>query len=500
MTKAPAWTKDEQKVLNQIQSWYNDPVTFVKQMFGIVPDDWQIDYLNHIALGPEPRTGASACKGPGKTCAEAWAIWWFVYTRPDAQVICTSITADNLRDNLWKELSLWYSKAPALQHAFEIRGERIVSRTRPKTWFCAARSWPQDADQTRQADALAGFHGKHVMFVLDEMGSYPLGVLMAAEAIFSNKDVDEAKLIAAWNPTSTQHAAYHVCTRDRGRWNIINISGDPEDPKRSPRISKDWAQGLIDLFGRDNDYVRVNVLGLFPLVGEDKLLGPDQVAAAQKRDVPLRALDGEASVWGLDVARFGGDRSVLRERCGPVAMRPHVWRQLDGPSLAQRVVNVLEHAKRSPDYLFIDVTGGAGASPYDHLVLMGWGHIAIPVEFGGSADDPKFCDKRTEMYWRMAHWLKKYGCLPKDSSELAQELTEPSFGYRTRAKLTRLALETKEELRRRGVASPDEADALALTFYQERTPKREFLKSMNEIAHREGGLIHTPTWAEKMRS
>jgi phage terminase large subunit len=174
----PPWDPAEEEALAALTGWIRDPVLFVRQVFGAIPDEWQADALR--AIPANPRVGMSACKGPGKSCVLAWTIWWFIYTREDAQVMCTSITGDNLKDNLWKELSVWYSKSPMLQRAFEVRGERIIHRERPKTWWVSARTWAQNADPTQQANTLAGFHGAHVMVVLDEMGDYPDGVVVAA--------------------------------------------------------------------------------------------------------------------------------------------------------------------------------------------------------------------------------------------------------------------------------------------------------------------------------
>jgi hypothetical protein len=457
-----------------LQRWARDPVAYVREVFGVEPDDWQADALRAVATNT--RVGMSACKGPGKSAVLAWCGWWFVSTRPLANVVAISITEANLRDGLWKELSLWLARPRAawLRETFRQTAERITANEAPQSWWISARAFPQSADQTQQANTIAGIHGKHVLVLLDEMGDYPDGVLAAAEGVFANSGIDEAKIAAAWNPTRTEGPAYRVCTRDRQRWHIVHITGDPEHPKRSPRISIEWARQQIDDWGRDNDWVRVNVLGEFPRTVSDKLLGPDEVQAAMERDADPRGLEFEASAWGLDVARQGDDRSVLRERVGQVAFRPFVWRNLEGVPLAQRVAHILNESKRKPDYLFIDMTGGWGTSPYDHLKLLGWGDILVPVEFAGGADDEKYNNKRTEMWCRMAQWIKKGGCLPSDDAGLAGELTVPTYRYRASGKHTTFCLESKEEMRSRGIPSPDEADALACTFHTERLVKKSW--------------------------
>jgi hypothetical protein len=457
----PPLTPEDEAAVDALASWIDDPVKFVRDNFAAEPDAWQVTALEAVARSP--RVALNACKGPGKSCGEAWAILWFLATRVDAQVICTSITADNLRDGLWKELALWHSKSPFLQRCFDVRGERIVSRERPKTWWVSARSWSQSADPTKQASTLAGFHGRHILIVLDEVGSYPEGVFAAAEAIFANEHCDEAKLLVGGNPESVDGPLYRIASKDRARWVVIHVTGDPDDPKRSPRISIVWAQQQIDDWGRDNDWVRVNVLGLFPKVSSDKLLGPDDITLAEKRTVSDADYLCEPIIFGLDVARFGSDRSVLYKRQGPVLFTPDVWRGLDGNQLGDRVAVILGRQSRRPDAVFVDA-GGPGASAVDRLRHLGWGDILLPIDFGGSALDTKFANLKAEMAWKAADWVKKLGCLPQGDGELASELCAPKIRFKTVGKRTVFVLESKEELKARGVPSPDKADALGLTF------------------------------------
>jgi hypothetical protein len=485
-------SEEEQAAIAAMKRWRLDPVLWVRQVLKAEPDAWQGDALSAVAT--EPKVGLSACAGPGKSALLAWVGLWWEHTHYDAQAICTSVTRENLRDGLWKEIATWYGKALLLQDAFELQGQRLVHRERPETWWLAARGWAKDADVHAQASALGGFHTKHALFLMDEIGTLPDAVLVTAERIFTG-GMDTARLVCAWNPETTTGAAYRISTKDRRRWHIVNITADPDDPKRTPRVSRDWAQQQIDDWGRDSDFVRVNVLGLFPQRGSDNLLGPDDIVRAQGRDVPFHALNNEASIWGLDPARSpNGDRSVLRERCGPVAFRPYVWRGLDGPTLAQRASFVLNESKRKPDYIFVDV-GGVGASAYDHLCLLGWKSITVPVDFAGAPEDERFHDKNAEMHYRLAQWVAKYGCLPLECGALASELTTRTFAFKARGKRTAYAVESKDDLKERGLPSPDEADALALTFASSRTPKRGFEL---ELDRRKGTheAKHERTWRE----
>jgi hypothetical protein len=465
---------DRAELAQRLKVWRDDPCRFVLDVFGALPDRWQEQALQAIAV--DQRVAMSACKGPGKSCVLAWTIWWFLATRVDAQIICTSVTGKNLQDGLWKELAVWQSKSGLLQDLFEITSERIISREQPKTWWASARSWAQDADATQQANTLAGFHAAHVMIVLDEIGSYPLGVLAAAEGIFANKDV-EAKIVGAGNPTRPDGPLYLIAGKNRGvlpearrkgekqkpgKWDVIFITGDPDDPARSPRIDAAWAQQLIDDFGRDHDWVRVNVLGQFPRVGEDKLLGPDDIVTAEARSCLETDFNSEPIIFGLDVARMGQDRSVLYKRQGCVAWRPWVWRKLDSTQLGDAVAQVLRNEK-DYDYLVVDL-GGPGAGVFDRLKLLGFEECIIPIDFGGSPLDARNADRGTEAWMSLKDWVLQRGCLPSGDGELGAELTTRSYDFKVRGKRTCFVLEPKPSLRARGLPSPDKADALALTF------------------------------------
>lgn len=452
--------EEQRQFAAQLARWATDPGAFVREVFFAEPDAWQAETLRAVAT--DPRVAMSACKGPGKSCLLAWVIWWFLATRPDAQVMCTSITGPNLKDNLWKELAFWYGKNLFLQYYFDIGSERIFNRESPRTWWCSARSWAQDADATQQANTLAGFHGQHVLIVLDEVGDYPMGVLAAAEGIFANKDID-AHLVIAGNPTRTDGPLFHVTTTDRARWRVVYITGDPDDPKRSPRISLEWAREMIATLGRDHDWVRVNVLGQFPRVGSDRLLGPDDINAAEQRACLEADFTYEPIVYGLDVARFGEDRSVLYKRQGTVVFRPWVWRGLDGTQLGDQVAKILLEEPGGYDYLVVDA-GGPGTSVIDRLRVLGHGEGLIPVDFGGAPLDERYADRGTEAWFKTAEAIRKYACLPAGDGELGAELTDRKYGYAMVAKRTKFKLESKRDLKARGKPSPDKADGLALTY------------------------------------
>lgn len=447
----------------QIRAWREDPVYFVRNQFKIEPDEWQKDALR--SYRDNKRTGLVACKGPGKSTADAWCAWWTLACFPDSEGFALSITGDNLKDGLWKELAKWRDKSPLLIQAFTMNSDRIASKDRPKTWWLSARSFPKQADKEQQADTIAGLHADHVFIILDEFGDYPDGVLPAAEGIFAN-DV-WARILVSGNPTKTGGSLHRICTRDAKLWNLIHITGDPDDPKRSPRISMTWAREQIAQWGRDNPWVMANVLGQFPPTSSDKLIGIDVVMAAQARDMPRKTFLRDARLWGLDPARSGnGDEIGFARRQGILCKPIETWRGMDGIQLgniiAQKIMEAQE-ANEEPDAIFIDV-GGVGSSCVDHLRFLGYGHLIHAIDFGWAAIDNRFYDYRSEMWWKMAEWLKrKPACLPTDMI-LQAELVEPTMEFRIVSKRTQFKLESKKEMKVRGVESPNRADALCLTF------------------------------------
>jgi len=200
-----------------------------------------------------------ACKGPGKTAILAWVSWLFLATRPHPKIAATSVSGDNLSDNLWSEMAKWQGKSKFLKEMFVWTKTRIFAKHHPETWFMSARSWSKAADPSKQADTLAGLHADYIMFILDEVGGIPDAIVATAEAALATGI--ECKLVMAGNPTQTSGPLYRACTKEKHLWWNISITSDPEDPKRTPRVSIEWAKQQIEKYGRDNPWVLVNAFG-----------------------------------------------------------------------------------------------------------------------------------------------------------------------------------------------------------------------------------------------
>lgn len=436
-----------------VAGWIDDIVKFAKDVFDLELDAWQVIVAREVVKGN--RVAMQACKGPGKTFLLAVIVWWFLATRPHPKVACTSISGDNLKDGLWTELSKLQKRSPLLRAKFTWTKERVFSNEHPETWWASARKWSKDSDPQQQANTLAGLHADYILFVIDEAGGVPDGVASAAEAALASGI--ESKIILAGNPTHLEGPLYRAATTERPLWYIHEITADPDDPLRAPRVSVEWARELIAKHGRKHSIVLVNVLGKFPEQQSNVLIGVNDVQDSAKRILPNGIERGFARILGIDVARFGDDASVFFGRQGLTTTMPKAFYKQDSMYIAgQAAVSI---GKWHPDGVFVDASGGYGAGVVDRLQQLNYDVIGI--EFGGSAlNDAKFVNRRTEMWWLMAEWIKGGGKIP-DDAQLRRELLAPHYDFDG---ANRIRLEEKKEIKKRLGFSPDFADALALTF------------------------------------
>jgi len=441
-----------------IKRWREHHSQFVREVFGVEPDAWQAEILE--AFPSNPRLAMKACKGPGKTCVLAWLAWNFLLTRPHPKVAATSITSDNLSDGLWTEMAKWQKKSPLLVAAFTWTKTRIFAKEHPETWWMSARTWPRTASREQQADTLAGLHAEYLLFILDEAGGIPDAVMAAAEAGLSTGT--EAHLLIAGNPTHLEGPLYRAVSSERKLWYVVEITGDPDDPKRASRVSEQWARDQIEKYGRENPWVLVNVFGRFPPSSLNALLGPDEVKDAMARQLAAGSYEHAAKILGIDVARQGDDRSVIFPRQGLMARRPTILRVPDGYQVAGRVA--IEADLWGADSLMVDGTGGWGAGVIDALRSMN--RTSVDVQFSGAPLDARFYNKRAEIWWLMAEWVKHGGQLP-DEPDLVGELTTPQYSF----KGDKILIESKDQVKDRLGRSPDMADGLAVTFAFPVAPK-----------------------------
>lgn len=436
---------------DQLRRWRADPSVFVREVFGAIPDPWQDEILK--AFPSNQRIAMKASKGPGKSTVLAWLAWNFLVTRPDPKIAAASISGDNLRDGLWSEMAKWREKSPLIKGTFVWQKERIFHKDHPETWWMSARNWSKSADPSSLGNTLAGLHADYIMFLLDESGGLPEAIMASAEAALSS--CIEGHIVQAGNPTHLEGPLYRACTTDRALWKVVEITSDPDNPLRSPRVKEDWAREQILKYGRDNPWVLVNVFGTFPPSSMNALIGPEEVQAAIRRRYREGDISAHARILGIDVARFGDDSSIIFPRQGLQAFTPFQFRNLSGTEGAE--VTLRKWNEFQADGVFIDNTGGFGASWIDNLNRLG--KAPIPIHFSGESTSPQYFNKRAEMAFLLVEWVKAGGALP-DCLELQQALTQTTYTF----KGEKLILEPKEDVKAKIGHSPDHMDALMLTF------------------------------------
>lgn len=451
----------------EIARWRRDSIYAAHKLFQFEPDPAQVELLEAFNDPAKQRIAMQACKGPGKTAGIAVCCWIFLATRLHPKIAATSISGDNLQDNLWPEMSKWQQRSPYLQRKFLWQKTRIVSKEHPETWWMSARTWSRSADKEKLGLTLAGLHADNTLAVLDESGGIPDAVMATADASLSTEG-GEHRIIQAGNPTHIEGPLYRAATVERHLWTLITITGDPNAANRSPRISVKWAKEQIDKYGIDNPWVLVNVFGKFPPSSINTLLGPDEVNEAMRRHYQESVYAQDAKILGIDPGRFGGARSVIFPRQGLQALRPVVIRpnrsQRDWTgSFAGRIVQA--HNKWKSDAQFIDETGGWGAGILDACIVGGLPIIGI--NSSSNAIDPRYYNRRAEMLFKAADWVKKGGALP-NMPELVREATAATYTFNK----GKLLVEPKEQVMEKlGGESPDLWDAFSETFAQEVVPK-----------------------------
>lgn len=466
---APVFAMTDRDVAaSAIRAWRAEPEKMAWDLFEFTPDRWQLGVFRAFADTTDPRNrriAMQACAGPGKSAAEAVLGWNFLLcysdgaNHPNALAI-SGEGRENLRDGLWKEMAVWRGRSPLLERAFDQTAERIFAREAPKTWFMAARSYAKLANADAQGRALSGLHARAILYLIDESGDASPAVLRSAEQGMGN--CEWGKIVTAGNPTSLLGLLHTAVAEQSHLWCVIRITGDPDDPDRSPRIPIEWAQQMIDTYGRDNPWVQAYILGKFPAGTLNALVSPDQVRDAMKRYAkPEDYLFAQKRI-GVDVARFGDDSTVLFPRQGLVARNPVPLRGAKSHEIAARLI--LGKEKFKSELEFIDDTGGWAAGVIDACELAGV--ALVPINFSGDASDPRYFNKRSEIMFRAAEWVKTKGCLPN-----VPQLVREASAHRYWFDKGKLRVAEKDQVKKAlNGQSPDYWDALCLTFAYEEMP------------------------------
>lgn len=426
-----------------IARYRDDPVGFVINVLGAKPLPWQVEFLEAVARG-ERRISIRAGHGVGKSTACSWAIIWHLVTRYPQKTVCTAPTASQLFDALFSEVKHWINRLPEmLRQLFEVTSDRIVLKASPESSFVSART-----SSAERPEALAGVHSEHVLLICDEASAIPEPIFESAAGSMSGH---AATTVLIGNPTKNSGLFFRTHHALKTDWFTMHVSCIDVPGL----VSDDFVKQIAATYGEESNAFRVRVLGEFALRDDDVLIPAELVDAAMLRDITPDV--GDPIVYGLDVARFGNDRSVLCKRQGNVVLPFRVWSGLDLMQLVGAVV-VEANADR-PAEICVDSIG-LGSGVADRLREMG-----LPVRDVNVAEsaalNPQANRLRDDLWMQVRDWLRARACQLPKNDDLRQELVSPTYKFTSTGKLQ---VEPKESLKKRGMRSPDIADALCLTF------------------------------------
>jgi len=383
------------------------------------------------------------------TAYAAWLICWFVNTRVPFKVAVTAPSSSQLFDVLWPELLKWFQKLPpGWAGLWDYTSDHITLKGDAEC-FVTARTSRSD-----KPEAMSGIHSTHVLLVADEASGIDEAVYQAAGGSMSTPG---AITVLIGNPTRSSGTFYAAHMLERDRWFTMRVSSAD-----SPRVTRGYVEELAQRYGMDSNAYRVRVQGEFPAADSDTLIAASLVDDAMARDVDI---DPDAPcIWGVDVARFGSDASVLIKRKGNVVIEmPRRWRQVDTMMLAGAIKAEYDAAgPYKPALICIDVIG-IGAGVVDRLHEQNLPILGINVAEAASTSG-RFGRLRDELWCRCKDWLETRAVrLPRDE-QLRDDLVAPKYAFLSDG---RMQIESKNLMRARGLASPDAADALNLTFAEQ---------------------------------
>jgi hypothetical protein len=319
----------------------------------------------------------------------------------------------------------------------------LTATESPDAWRCDAMT----CEETN-SEAFAGLHAisSTPFYIFDEASAVPEKIYEVAQGGLTD---GEPMFFVFGNPTRNTGFFKNIFGKLKHRWVTKRI-----DSRTVEGTNKELLNQWVDDNGEDSDFVRVRIRGEHPKASVTQLIPSDVVEKSLGRPMPRHLYDFAPKVLGVDVAWYGDDRNCIWLRRGLASKLLWQGREVSSVDLAGLVAQFED--KYQVDATFIDA--GMGNGVIDQLRRIG--RDPTPVYFGGKATSNKFVNKRIEMWHSVLEWLKLGGSLPKDL-DLLEDLIGPEYFFNLRGQMQ---LESKESMKKRGLASPDLADGLALTF------------------------------------
>lgn len=423
-----------------------DPVT--RQ--GVTEQQWEASRLLVECRRLSIRSG----HGTGKSAFLAWTILWAMTCWHPVKAGATAPTATQLHDVLWSELGMWHQRMPPeLKAQFRWTNERFERLDVPQEAFATARTARKE-----QPEALQGLHSQTMLIIVDEASGVFEEIFRAGEGSLSTEG---AFVVLAGNPTRMEGFFYDSHNKDRSRWATLHWNGED-----SPLVSRDYIEEMAQKYGTQSTYYRIKVKGDFA-GNPDGIIALDVIESAIGREVEPFGPE----VWGVDVARFGPDRtSLCRRRGNSMPVKIESWRGKDTMQTAGLLkirYDEAEQAGRAPEAIYVDVIG-LGAGVVDRCR-----ELDLPVVGVNVSETPavreQYSRLRDELWFLAREWFHARNVAIVRDDDLIAELTLPTYRLLSTGKKQ---VESKDDLKKRGVTSPDLADAFCLTFAQGK-PKRK---------------------------
>lgn len=449
----------------RVSVWRKDIAAFAWDNFKFIPDEWQKDAFHLIEKAETKRISIKSGQGVGKTAFSAIVFLWFLVCFPNSRVVATAPTRQQLNDVLWAELEKWRQKSEMLKHLLKWTKTYLYVNGREKRWFGVARA-------SSKPENMQGFHEDNMLFIVDEASGVDEEVLEAIRGTLSGIN---NKLLFVGNPTKTTGMFYDSHTSERSRWATLTV-----DSEKSPRTNKENIRALIEKYGAESNVVRVRVHGLFPLAEDDVFIPISLIEQSVSTDIK----ESEKPIIldiGVDVARFGDDKTVIGYRADGIVKFYKKRHGQDTMATANDVImlgNVLrlKYPKFSRQICIKIDDSGVGGGVTDRLRQLkslypeqySWMRI-IPVNFGMRIKNSSYYDDTTTYMMSVLKALisnkdeqgnpkKSELQLPNDN-DLIGQLSVRKYLLTDSGKLK---VESKKDMKKRDLPSPDEADCVLL--------------------------------------
>lgn len=452
---------------------------FVEKMMGVKPTFQQKEILDMYLI--HSRLVIVSGHGIGKSSALSWLIIHALLFTKEITVPCSAPTSAAIRDILFREVRKWVEKMPIyLKKQIEVTTKYIrwVDETGNPS---ANRTVLPKTAKVGQAQALAGMHSDVVLTLIDEASAVEPAIFEVLEGTLTGKN---SRIILIGNPTVRAGYFYEASRDKTGLWKKLHFSSED-----SPNVDMKWIREMEDKYGRESNIFKVRVLGEFPASGENTFMNAINLDSAYDREQEVHEGFQGKKLAGFDPARFGNDASALVIRSGFSIDYITQWRNKD----LMESVGLIKQAylEQAFEVIFIDVVG-LGAGVYDRLKEIGIPCVAVNVSESTSSKE-KYVRLRDELWdlGKIAFDEKRMSVNNKSISrkkfsELADELGVVRYDYQN----GKLKIESKADLKKRGVQSPNLADAFLMTFANDLGISSVVQKAKAIPLHRGNGRGH----------